>query len=138
MIIKKPINIFFEILIYTSSMGFLIYASWNNLFNREVLRTIWDLWMWIGFFFMVSIITIRAMMRGKAKRATSAFYFGFVSGIFLWTFFVMVESNSGSILNSPRAFLAIIGTGIVAGGISCLYSYLFCLLLTSLKLFKDH
>lgn len=135
--LKGPINILFEILIYISSMGFLIYASWNNLLNRETLRKIWDSWMWIGFFTMVTVITVRAMKKEEGKRFVSAFYFGFVSGVFIWTFFVIIESRPGGIIGALQAIVSILGVGVLIGLLASVWSYFLFWVLKKLNIAKD-
>lgn len=135
--LERPINIFFETLIYISSMAFLIYASWNNLLNREMARKIWDSWMWIGFFTMVTVITVRAMVKAEAKRFVSTFYFGFASGVFIWTFFVIVEPGSGGIIRFLQAIISILGVGVLMGLLASVWSYLVFWVLKKLNMAKE-
>lgn len=104
-------------------MAFLIYASWNDLLDREMVRKIWDSWMWVGFFTMATVITIRAMIKEEAKRFVSTFYFGFASGTFIWTIFVIVEPGSGGILRVLQAMISVLGVGILTGLLASLWSY---------------
>ena len=122
--IKKPFNFFPELSAYIVPIIFLFFAGRNSLMNSTVLQSIWNYWVIGGFLILVAVITVRSS-RQEEKRFITVFYFGFISGVVVWTLDIFTEIASEVLLSnifilSVDIFLA----GLLAGSIGTACSFI--------------
>jgi apolipoprotein N-acyltransferase len=121
---KKPLNIAFETLSYAASLLLLLAARRSSMLEGYVTK-IWDYWVGAYFFAMVLLITARAARKKAEDRAVvSAFTFGFLSGVFLWSMYIINESRSEGLTLHAYVLIYILLFGCLAGGAAALCAYI--------------
>jgi len=92
--IKKPINITYEVLIYIVYFVAVLLGQRLALMKPDITDLLWSYGLWVSYFLLLISISYRSFSKERGVVVSSSSLYGLIVGAFLWTLYILNELNS--------------------------------------------